>query len=281
MKNILIVLIAVMAGFSSHSYACTASAVPASPASSNRTVTSGSGSVSWAVTIMIDCADGETYAIKPTTSNFAGRIGTTTYFAQSIFYKDAGFAQPMFTNPINGTSVNVTGGMANSNTQSITVYGLTKGSTGIFSGLGSYSLPMSLTVTSSGGAPFTINYTESGTVEGTCTIGNASVSFTNVVAGQKPIKPITVGVNCTAGLPYSISQPTLSQVTIGTTTKNSAWIYSDASGTVPLNSTPLSGTGIGGTQNKSLYVGLSGPTMTDPIAGVGSISGTATIVVTY
>lgn len=274
MRNFYISLIALMAGFVSPSEACTASAVPASPASASRTPVSQSGAISWSTVISIDCTSGETYTISPTASNYTGLIGSTTYYAQVIFYKDAALTQPLFTNKITGTA-------ATTGTLSFTVYGLVKGTAGVFQGMGSYNIPTIINVVSSGGATFQINYTESGTVVGTCTIGNASTNFNNVQAGQKPINPFVIGVTCTANLPFTISQASAGSVSIGATTTNTAWIFSDASGTTPLSTTPSAGTGTGGVQNKTFYLGLRGPTMADAIAGAGTITGSAILTVTY
>lgn len=266
------VLFSVLAG---QSEACTASAIPVSPATVSRALMSGASPIAFSVNISLDCAAGETFSISPTASNFTSPIGVTSYYAQSIFFKDAALTQPLITNPAAGTA-------AATATIVTTIYGVVQGTSSLFQGLGGFNLPMSLTATSSGGAPVSLAYTEAGIVQGTCTANNATADFGNFPAtSAHPIQPVSLSLNCTAGLAWAMTQPAIANVSIGATTTNTGWLYADAGGTSPLNTTPVLGSGVGGSQNVNLFAGLSGATRSSPIFGTGEVSGTIEFVVTY
>lgn len=272
MKKLILASLFFFAAISGQSEACTASAVPVSPASSNRTPVSGSGQVNFAITVSLDCTAGETYSIAATASNYSAQIGTTSFYVNGYFYRDAGLTQPVFNNPLTGTA-------ATTGTQNITVYGALNVGTP-FQGFGSYNLQMTLNATSSGGGLVVLTYTEAGVVQGTCSAGNATANFGSIQTNTKPILPVTVILTCTAGIPYSISQPTVPTVTIGSNTSNTGWLYANSNGTSPLNSNPMLGTGQN-SQNVNLFVGLSGVGINDPINGFGAITGSIQYVVTY
>lgn len=275
MKSFAYASILLFASFAGQSEACTASAIPVSPATANRTPIAGASAIAFAISVSLDCTGGETYSISPSASNYTSQIGSTGYYAQSIFFKDAALTQPLFTNPAAGTAA-ATGAIVT------TIYGLVQGTSSLFQGLGTYNLPMSLTATSSGGAPVSLGYTEAGIVQGTCTANNATADFGNFPATTAhPIQPVSLSLNCTAGLPWSMSQPTIANVSIGATTTNTGWLYGDAGRTSPLNTTPLLGSGVGGPQNVNLFAGLAGSTISTPISGAGAVVGAIEFVVTY
>ena len=257
--------------------ACTAAAVPVSPATVSRSPMAGTGQMVYAVIVSLNCNAGETYSIASTSPNFNASIGSSGFSAQGTFYRDPTLSQPLFTSPATGTA-------ASFGTVETTIYGVIQGSAtgGLFNGVGTYSVPLILTITSSGGAPVSLVYIEGGQVQGTCYTNNVIADFGSILSGvAHPIKPVALSLNCTSGLPYSISQPSVALVTIGSITTNTAWVYSDAGGTSPLNTTPITGTGSGTAQAINLYVGLSGATISSPIVGVGQISGSLNVVVSY
>ena len=261
---------------SSYSHACTATATPVSPALTSRTPIAGTGQIAYPITISINCTAGETYSITSTASSFFASVGATSQNIQGTYYADAGLTQLLYTVPLVGTA-GITG------TINLVVYGVLKGSvSGLFDGFGVYTLPMGLTVTSSGGVPISLSHTESGVVQGTCTIGNATVNFSNVTTGSIGLnQPVAMALNCTAGLPYSIAQPVVATVTIGGNSSNTGWIYAGAGSTLPLNTTPVLGNAVGTSQIINLYAGISGATQGSGIVGVGAISGVINVVVSY
>ena len=256
--------------------ACTASAVPLSPSNMNRSPVSGSAQVAFSVSVSLDCVAGETYSITSPSASYTASVGSSGENVQGVFYQDAALSLPLLSNPVNGTA-------ATTGTITRTVYGVLRGSGGgNFSGLGAYSLTISINATSTSGAPVALTYTESGVVQGTCSVGNAVASFGSFPATTAhPIQPVSISLNCTNGLPWSLGQPSVAPVSIGSTTTNTGWLYSDAGGSTSLSSTPVTGTGVGSSQNINLFAGLSGDTISAPISGAGAVSGTIVVVVTY
>lgn len=256
--------------------ACTASAVPLSPSNMTRSPVSGSSQVAFSVSVSLDCVAGETYTITSPSASYTASVGSSGQNVQGVFYSDASLSLPLLSNAVTGTA-------ATTGTTTRTIYGVLQGTGGgNFIGAGAYSLPMSINATSTFGAPVALTYTESGVVQGTCSVGNAVASFGSFSASTAhPIQPVSISLNCTSGLSWSLGQPSVAPVSIGSTTTNTGWLYSDAGGSTPLNSTPVTGTGIGSSQNINLFAGLSGATISEPISGAGAVSGTILIVVTY
>jgi len=273
MKNFITSVFLLISVFVADSQACVGSAVSASPATSSRTPTSGDGALSWSITVSLDCVAGESYTITPTSPSFGSSVGSSGYFAQAFFFADPAMTQHLISYPITGTA-------STTGTQNITVYGVVQGTSGVFQGLGGYGITMQMTVTSTNGSPVTITHVENGVVQGSCAVGNATANFNNV-AGPNPIVPVSIPLNCTSGLQWSMSQLSISTVTIGGNAGNTGWLYSNSNGTGLLNSTPMTGTGTGLSQNVNLYAGLAGSSQGSAIVGNGAVDGVITVVVTY
>jgi len=278
MKNIITAIFLLLAGFASLAQACTPSAVAVSPAMTDRTVVSGTGQVAFALTISFDCSGDGVFGVSATSSSFSSQIGSSGFNAQGVFYKDAALTQPLISTPATGSTV--------AGTNSVVIYGVVNGTAGQFQGVGTYSLPMNLTVSDinfqNGNSSFSLSHIETGTVQGTCAINNATADFGNFASTTAhPIQPVSLTLNCSSGLPWSMSQPNIAVVSIGSTTTNTGRLYQDAGATLPLNTNPVGGTGTGAGQAVNLYAGLSGATISSPITGNGEVIGSIGFVVTY
>ena len=264
----------VNAEFASTAKGCAAGPALISPSIISSNPVSGSSGIGSAVQILINCSSGVSYNISTPSAVFSSSVGGAMTEIQGVWFKDAAFTQPLSAGAITGTT-------ASSGPVSITLYSFLSGPKGgAFQGLGAYAFTMNAVVISSGGPPITANLTESGALKGTCTINNAAVNFGNVVAGTNPIQPVTIVLNCTSGLAWSLSQPSTAPVTIGASSLNTGWIYATP-GSSPLSSVSIIGSGTGATQTKTMYVGLSGATIGTPISGTGTISGSIPVTVTY
>lgn len=268
------VFLCVLLAVAGEAGACVGSAVALNPLNSTRLPLAGNGAISFAVELSLDCAAGESFSITPAAATFTTSVGSSAYSLQGVFYADAALTQALHSNPINHT-------MGAGGTVVTPVYGVLQGESGLFQGMGPYSLEMPLLVTSSAGSPLTLTHLESGNVQGTCSISNPTVDFGIVSNTANPVHAATLSLNCTQGLSWSLSQSALAAISIGNSSNNTGWIYANADATSPLISVPIISSGTGMVQDVNLFVGLSGGTQGSSISGTGLISGVIPIVVSY
>lgn len=196
------VFLCVLLAVAGEAGACVGSAVALNPLNSTRLPLAGNGAISFAVELSLDCAAGESFSITPAAATFTTSVGSSAYSLQGVFYADAALTQALHSNPINHT-------MGAGGTVVTPVYGVLQGESGLFQGMGPYSLEMPLLVTSSAGSPLTLTHLESGNVQGTCSISNATVDFGIVSNTANPVHVATLSLNCTQGLSWSLSRSAL------------------------------------------------------------------------
>lgn len=255
--------------------ACTATTQPLLPNRVDLSIDSGSSPVGAAVQLSLTCGSGESYSISTSQSAFISSLSSTPGQVEGAWFRDPSFTLPLYGNMISGTG-------SGSAAFVTTLYARMSGASGgAFSGTGSYSLQLPATIVSSGASPITLTLNESGIVKGVCSIGNSVAVFNNVLTGTNPVLPVGISLNCTAGIPWTLTQPTAGTVTIGNEAGNTAWLYSNSLSTSAINITPLAGTGLGRSQIIPTYAGLSGSVMNSPIVGRGVIKGLLTYLISY
>jgi hypothetical protein len=255
--------------------ACTAHVPLLSPSTITTNPTSGASASGAIVALTIDCSAGETYSIAATAASTSAIVGSGPGQVEGVWFKDASLTQPLYGAAINGTAA-ATGPITTS------LYARVGGpSGGVFQGVGTYSIAMGVIVTSCGNGPIAFSLQQNGTVNGTCSINNASVDFGNVVSGTKPIRPVGIILNCSAGMAWSMSQPAVANITVGVVGGKTAWLYAGAGGTAPLYSAPILGNGSGSNQTVSAYSGIAGATEGSAVSGAGVIVGTIPVTVSY
>jgi hypothetical protein len=253
---------------------------PAAPALSPSTITvsavSGNAGQTYTSTLAVNCYYGDSGLIYAAQDLYTGAVGSTAGALEARAYADAAQTAPLYTNPI---SVSGTDSSQSPNRINSVIYLRLSGpGGGPFASYGAFSLNVPLEIRAASTATATL--TVSGTIDGACSINNASVSFGSFTNGTQPTRPVSLSLNCTVGLPWSLSQPSIAYVGPGTgATNNTAWIFS--SGTTAIYDTPILGTGNGGSQTINALVGLNGPTRGSNTAGSGTINGSIPVVVTY
>jgi hypothetical protein len=258
--------------------ACEPAAPALSPSTINTTAVSGNAAKVLTSTLSVNCYYGESGLVYAAQDLYTGAVGSTGNALEARLYADAAQTAPLYTNPI---AVSGTDSTASPNRINNVLYVRLSGpGGGPFTSYGSFSMsiPLELRAAATSGITLTV----SGTIDGACSINNAAVAFGSFTNGTKPVRPVGITLNCTAGLPWSMSQPSIAYVGPGTgALNNTAWIFSNAGATTAIYDTPIIGTGTGAGQTVSTYVALHGSTRGTNTSGTGTVSGSVPVLVTY
>ncbi|WP_297504907.1 hypothetical protein [Ferrovum sp.] len=234
-----------------------------SPSMATFSGTDGVTKITVPVTLNVTCTRNESFSVASTATTFSS-------IAPVAFYKDATGVQPLYGFPLTASGATTA--------TPIPLYMVMSNPGGI--PYGPVTGTAAVTVIGAGGSVSSAAIALSGQVNPVCAVGNATAGFGTVATGANPTVPVTVPVTCSKGAVWTMTEAILGTVTVGTTA-NTAQVYQDSSRAKSLMVTSVTGAGTGVGQGQLLYVGLAGPGGNGGIVGVGTISGTVQIQVSY
>lgn len=249
-----------------------------SGSTTNLTVSRNSGNtpVTNFVSLMLYCQGRDAYTVSADTGPQFALIGSGPNKIRAILNKDTAQTQ-LLGSPITGAKNNSAG------TVEVRIYVRTSGETNsTIIGSGNYSVQLTGTVTSGATVtPYTV--TVSGTITATCTIDNASINFGTVQSGTNPIQSVGIGMSCSEGVYYTITQQGGSPIYVDSNIKGYSWVFSDSTQSQALADTPLQRIGStgGAASVVTMYVRLDGISRGSPLLGAGVFTSTIPLVLTY